>query len=420
MQMDCCPTYLPCCLPNNPPESGCSGCSGDCVGITGPTGPAGKDGAPGPAGPAGKDGQAGKDGNTGPQGPAGTKGNTGPAGKDGATGSQGPAGKDGTTGSQGPAGKDGATGSQGLTGPVGKEGPTGESGRGITSAEVDNNGDLIITWSDGDTATNAGHVVGATGDTGVGISDVALDANNHLMVYLDDGTIIDSGIVPEGPQGSTGEIGPAGITGATGSQGITGEIGPAGDSAYQIWLNEGNSGATSDFISSLQGSQGSTGEIGPAGGTGPGYVSASISASGDLILTDNNAVESNLGPVIGPTGPTILPIAGTSTATPIENVSAVQATYAVYTDYSSLGSEFITTILTFDATPISQSTLSSFSFTVPLGTIVSWTANAWTTVVKSAICDINVFPDGTGLVAEWTSQSTNVEKISVVVLSRNT
>jgi hypothetical protein len=40
--------------------------------------------------------------------------------------------------------------------------------------------------------------------------------------------------------------------------------------------------------------------------------------------------------------------------------------------------------------------------------------------VKSAICDINVFPDGTGqLIVEWTSQTTNIETISIVVLSRD-
>lgn len=51
--------------------------------------------------------------------------------------------------------------------------------------------------------------------------------------------------------------------------GIPGPAGPAGDSAYQIWLDEGNIGTEQDFLDSLQGVPGNQGPAGPAGATGP-------------------------------------------------------------------------------------------------------------------------------------------------------
>jgi len=77
-----------------------------------------------------------------------------------------------------------------------------------------------------------------------------------------------------------GEAGPAGPIGATGPQGPQGESGSAaaqGDSAYEVWLAEGNSGTEAEFLASLvgatgaqgpQGEQGATGSQGPVGETG--------------------------------------------------------------------------------------------------------------------------------------------------------
>lgn len=66
---------------------------------------------------------------------------------------------------------------------------------------------------------------------------------------------------PQGPKGERGEVGPKGEKGDTGLQGEKGnpgEIGPAGKdgvdgkSAYQVWLDLGNSGTEQDFINSLK------------------------------------------------------------------------------------------------------------------------------------------------------------------------
>lgn len=65
----------------------------------------------------------------------------------------------------------------------------------------------------------------------------------------------------QGPQGEPGPVGPAGrdgVNGKDGSQGQKGdqgERGPAGQdgkSAYQIWLDLGNTGSQQDFIDSLK------------------------------------------------------------------------------------------------------------------------------------------------------------------------
>ena len=64
----------------------------------------------------------------------------------------------------------------------------------------------------------------------------------------------------QGPKGDTGAQGPQGVPGAPGEQGPSGEGGAGGSSgangadgasAYDIWLNEGNTGTQADFLASL-------------------------------------------------------------------------------------------------------------------------------------------------------------------------
>jgi hypothetical protein len=70
---------------------------------------------------------------------------------------------------------------------------------------------------------------------------------------------------PQGPIGFTGITGPAG---APGVDGIDGAAGPEGESTYDIWLKEGNTGSTADFLASLQGTNGNDGATGPDGADG--------------------------------------------------------------------------------------------------------------------------------------------------------
>ncbi|MGA1868579.1 MAG: hypothetical protein ACMUJM_08515 [bacterium] len=69
--------------------------------------------------------------------------------------------------------------------------------------------------------------------------------------------------------------GPQGPPGIQGPQGVEGPPGADGKSAYQIWLDAGNTGEEADFLTSIKGDtgpagpQGETGPQGPKGDTGP-------------------------------------------------------------------------------------------------------------------------------------------------------
>ncbi|WP_304651974.1 hypothetical protein [uncultured Ligilactobacillus sp.] len=56
----------------------------------------------------------------------------------------------------------------------------------------------------------------------------------------------------QGPKGDKGDTGPAGERGPAGKDGQNGHDGKDGKSAYQIWLDLGNTGSEQDFIDSLK------------------------------------------------------------------------------------------------------------------------------------------------------------------------
>ena len=125
--------------------------------VNGTSGEDGADGADGKDGAAGKDGQDGEKGDKGETGAAGR----GVAGfevvdgelevtyTDGTSQKVGPiAGQDGATGTDGQDGKDGANGT---------DGKDGADGRGVEKVEVDGEGNLVITFTDG-TTQKAGKV----------------------------------------------------------------------------------------------------------------------------------------------------------------------------------------------------------------------------------------------------------------------
>ena len=58
-----------------------------------------------------------------------------------------------------------------------------------------------------------------------------------------------------GSNGSNGKDGKDGLNGAKGATGAAGADGDDGLSAYQVWLNLGNTGTEQDFIDSLGGSK---------------------------------------------------------------------------------------------------------------------------------------------------------------------
>lgn len=68
--------------------------------------------------------------------------------------------------------------------------------------------------------------------------------------------------------GGEGPAGPEGPQGPQGEQGPTGADGAQGDSAFQVWLDAGNTGTEADFLLSLKGAKGDTGDQGIQGETG--------------------------------------------------------------------------------------------------------------------------------------------------------
>ena len=147
--------------------------------------------------------------------PEGNPGPVGPQGPQGLQGDQGPAGPQGEQGEQGVRGDDGIDGAQGLQGEQGIQGPAGPTGH--------------------------------QGPQGV----AGTDGTNGI-----DGA--------QGPQGEQGPAGPTGPTGPQGPQGVAGTEGADGTnglSAYETWLNLGNSGTEQNFIDSLTGPQGETGPL---------------------------------------------------------------------------------------------------------------------------------------------------------------
>lgn len=61
----------------------------------------------------------------------------------------------------------------------------------------------------------------------------------------------------------------ASLKGERGAKGDKGDKGEKGDSAYQVWLNEGNVGTVQDFLEAIKGEKGDKGDQGPQGERGP-------------------------------------------------------------------------------------------------------------------------------------------------------
>jgi hypothetical protein len=138
-----------------------------------------------------------------------------------------------------------------------------------------------------------------SGRAGNGMTSVADNGNGTLTFTYANGSTYTtptlSGI--QGPTGLQGPTGAAGATGATGqsayelwlAQGNTGTVQDfLSSSAYQIWLAQGNTGTTQDFLNTL---------VGPSGATGP------AGAQGPIGPTGPQGLQGPIGPV-GPQGPT--------------------------------------------------------------------------------------------------------------------
>lgn len=104
-------------------------------------------------------------------------------------------------------------------------------------------------------------------------------------------------------------------TGDRGTNGTNGQDGIDGKSAYQIWLDNGNTGTEADFLTWLKGKDGTNGlngkdgkdgtnglngKDGANGKDGTGIQSATINNNGELIVTLDDGTIINAGQVVAP------------------------------------------------------------------------------------------------------------------------
>lgn len=228
----------------------------------------------------------------GPQGPKGEKGDKGEKGAEGPAGPQGPRGEKGDKGDPGEKGADGTVAFESLT-PEQKESLRGIS---ITAVSIDTDGNLTITFSDGD-SENVGNIIGPQG--------------------------------PQGPQGEKGDVGPQGPQGPQGEKGEQGNDGTSlnilgtkeseadlplsaeKNDAYlingEMWVFNGTNWNNAGRIQGLQGPQGPVGPKGEQGEAGVRGITFTpvVDSRGNISWSNDGGLENpQTVNITGPQGDT--------------------------------------------------------------------------------------------------------------------
>src|SRR5690554_3291619 len=151
-------------------------------------------------------------------------------------------------------------------------GVDGEDGIGIDSVTINDDLELIITYTNGE-ENNLGIVVGEDGVDGIGIKDVEINEEGHLIITLSNDETIDAGLVV-GQNGKEVEI--------------------RVNEGYIQWKYENETEWTN--LISLDDISGVDGE------DGIGIDSVKINDDLELIITYTNGEEFNLGVVVGEDG----------------------------------------------------------------------------------------------------------------------
>lgn len=253
-------------------------------------------------------------------------------------------------------GQDGVSGADGITPHIGDNGNwfigetdtnkpsqgtngvNGNDGVGVTKSEVNTSGELVITYSNGD-STNLGKIVGKDGLDGTngqnGLSAYEIAKNGGFIGTKEDWL--------ESLKGEKGEQGEQGIQGIQGIQGEQGEKGQNGADGIGITNSEINkngelvitySNNTVDNLGVVvgadgkDGTNGTNGVDGIDGKDGIGITNAEINTSGELTLTYSDGKSANLGKVVGADGKD-----GADLSNEVEDIKA----YIGYTDDDIVG-----------------------------------------------------------------------------------
>ena len=205
------------------------------------------------------------------------------------------------------------TGDRGTNGTNGQDGIDGKSAyqiwldNGHMGTETD-----FLTWLKGKDGTNGLNgkdgTNGKDGKDGTNGQD-GIDGKSAYQIWLDNGhTGTETDFLTwlkgkDGTNGLNGKDGANGKDGKDGTNGTNGQDGIDGKSAYQIWLDNGNTGTEADFLTWLKGKDGANGlngKDGANGKDGTGIQSATINNNGELIVTLDDGTIINAGQVVAP------------------------------------------------------------------------------------------------------------------------
>jgi hypothetical protein len=209
-------------------------------------------------------------------------------------------------------GQDGVSGADGITPHIGDNGNwfigetdtnkpsqgtngvNGNDGVGVAKSEVNTSGELVITYSNGD-STNLGKIVGkdgldgTNGIDGVGITNASINSDSQLVLNFSDGKTVNLDKV-------------VGMNGTDGISVTNSEINSNGELVLTYSNGQrSNLGVVvgADGKDGLNGQDGKDGQNGTDGKNGIGITNAEINNSGELILTYSNGTSANLGKVVG-------------------------------------------------------------------------------------------------------------------------
>ena len=151
--------------------------------------------------------------------------------KDGRDGANG---KDGRDGKDGKSGRDGLKGDRGVDGQAGRDGVDGVDGVSVVNANIDFDGSLIISLSDG-REINVGEVVSA--DVAEKIKVISTMSTNGAVAILDEGTSITSGVKKINFVGAT-------VTATNSGDDVTVNVSAGTGTVTSVGLSGGTTGLT--------------------------------------------------------------------------------------------------------------------------------------------------------------------------------
>lgn len=216
------------------------------------------------------------------------------------------AGTDGKNGRNGKDGKDGADGKDGINGRDGvngKNGADGKDGVSISAANVNGDGQLVLTFTDG-SVINLDKVVGSNGADGIGIAKSEINENGELVITYSNGQSANLGNVigKDGADGAKGDKGDNGENGADGIGISNAEVNAKGE--LVVTYSDGKTANLGNVIGAAgaKGDKGEQGEQGEKGEDGVSVASAEINTEGELVISFSNGQRTNVGSVIGAAG----------------------------------------------------------------------------------------------------------------------